>query len=63
MAFLSKPLSSSALGRGARAGRFVTLLSDDRPPIKDAFAWIKLLCKGKKCESCDVSPNGSDTFA
>ena len=46
MACLSKPLSLSALGRGVRAGRFVTLLSDDRPPIKDAFAWIKLLGKG-----------------
>lgn len=63
MAFSSKP-SSSALGRGARSGRFVTLLSDDRPPIKDAFAWIKLLCKGKSVKVATyVSPNMSNRFS
>lgn len=30
-------------GRESRGGKFVTLLSDQRPPIKDAFAWIKLV--------------------
>ena len=38
-----QPEALTTNSRGARAGRFVTLLSDDRPPIKDAFAWIKLV--------------------
>lgn len=29
--------------RGLREGRFVTLLSDQRPPIEDALAWVKLV--------------------
>eukprot|EP00913_Durusdinium_trenchii_P017410 g16367.t1 len=42
--------------RGLREGRFVTLLSDQRPPIEDALAWVKCFGPSSRAPSTRKIP-------